>query len=156
MTIETSETLVAGLLVLAGIVGVIVPVLPGLVLVLAGIALWAVPRGDTLGWTVLGAAILIVVIGSVAKYLVPGRRLRDSGVPNRTIAAGGVFGVIGFFVVPVLGLFLGFVYGAVVGMFLIATKLRSRKDHVPFGPFLAAGAMTAVLVGDVIVDWYRG
>ncbi|MEX0665247.1 MAG: A24 family peptidase [Acidimicrobiia bacterium] len=56
----------------------------------------------------------------------------------------------------VLGLFLGFVYGAVVGMFLIATKLRSRKDHVPFGPFLAAGAMTAVLVGDVIVDWYRG
>lgn len=114
MTIETSETLVAGLLVLAGIVGVIVPVLPGLVLVLAGIALWAVPRGDTLGWTVLGAAILIVVIGSVAKYLVPGRRLRDSGVPNRTIAAGGVFGVIGFFVVPVVGLFLGFVLGVYV------------------------------------------
>jgi leader peptidase (prepilin peptidase)/N-methyltransferase len=56
----------------------------------------------------------------------------------------------------IVGLFLGFVYGAVVGMVLIATKLRTRKDHVPFGPFLAAGAMTAVLVGDVIVDWYRG
>ena len=56
----------------------------------------------------------------------------------------------------VVGLFLGFVYGAVVGVVLIATKLRTRKDHVPFGPFLAAGAMTAVLVGDVIVDWYRG
>jgi leader peptidase (prepilin peptidase)/N-methyltransferase len=56
----------------------------------------------------------------------------------------------------IVGLFLGFVYGAVVGMVLIVTKLRTRKDHVPFGPFLAAGAMTAVLVGDVIVDWYRG
>lgn len=56
----------------------------------------------------------------------------------------------------VLGLFLGFVYGAVIGVVLIATNVRSRKDHVPFGPFLAAGAMTAVLIGDVIVDWYRG
>jgi leader peptidase (prepilin peptidase)/N-methyltransferase len=56
----------------------------------------------------------------------------------------------------VVGLFLGFVYGAVVGMFLIATGIRSRKDHVPFGPFLAAGALTSLLVGDAIVDWYRG
>jgi leader peptidase (prepilin peptidase)/N-methyltransferase len=55
-----------------------------------------------------------------------------------------------------LGLFLGFVYGAVIGLVLIATRLRSRKDHVPFGPLLAAGALTAVLIGDVILDWYRG
>jgi leader peptidase (prepilin peptidase)/N-methyltransferase len=56
----------------------------------------------------------------------------------------------------VVGLFFGFVYGAVIGVLLIATRIRTRKDHVPFGPFLAAGAMTAVLIGDVIVDWYRG
>lgn len=101
----------AGVLVLVGIVGIVLPVLPGLVLVLAGIAVWAVPRGDTVAWTVLGVAVAIVVIGSVAKYLLPGRRLRDSGVPGRTIAAGAVLGVVGFFVVPVVGLFLGFVLG---------------------------------------------
>jgi leader peptidase (prepilin peptidase)/N-methyltransferase len=56
----------------------------------------------------------------------------------------------------VVGLFLGFVYGAIVGVFLIATRIRSRKDHVPFGPFLAAGALTSLLAGDAIVDWYRG
>ena len=56
----------------------------------------------------------------------------------------------------VVGLFFGFVYGAVIGVLLIATRIRTRKDHVPFGPFLAAGAVTAVLIGDVIVDWYRG
>ena len=56
----------------------------------------------------------------------------------------------------ILGLFLGFVYGAIVGVLLIATRIRSRKDHVPFGPFLAAGALTSLLVGDAIVDWYRG
>lgn len=56
----------------------------------------------------------------------------------------------------VLGLLLGFVYGAVVGLVLIATKVRSRREHIPFGPFLAAGAMTAILFGDVVLDWYRG
>lgn len=55
----------------------------------------------------------------------------------------------------VLGLFLGFVYGAVVGVVLIATGVRSRRDHVPFGPFLAAGTLTAILVGTEIISWYR-
>ena len=56
----------------------------------------------------------------------------------------------------VLGLFLGFVYGAVVGVSLLASGVRGRKDAVPFGPFLAAGTLTAVFVGTTIVDWYRG
>jgi uncharacterized protein YqgC (DUF456 family) len=107
----TTATVLAAVLVAVGIVGIVVPVLPGLILVLAGIAVWAVPRGDAVAWTVLGVAVAIVVIGSVAKYLLPGRRLRDSGVPGRTIAAGAVLGVVGFFVVPVVGLFLGFVLG---------------------------------------------
>ena len=56
----------------------------------------------------------------------------------------------------VLGLFLGFLYGAVIGLILIATKIRGKGQAVPFGPFLAAGAITAVLVGAPILDWYRG
>jgi leader peptidase (prepilin peptidase)/N-methyltransferase len=55
-----------------------------------------------------------------------------------------------------LGLFLGFVYGAVVGLVLIATRRRARNQALPFGPFLAAGTLTAVLVGQAIIDWYRG
>lgn len=56
----------------------------------------------------------------------------------------------------VLGLFLGFLFGAVIGVGLLVSGIRSRKDAVPFGPFLAAGTMTAVFVGTTIVDWYRG
>jgi uncharacterized protein len=108
-------TLIAALLVVVGIVGVVVPVLPGLVLVLAGIAVWAVPRGDVAGWTVLAVAVAVVAVGSVVKYLVPGRRLRDAGVPGRTLALGAVLGIVGFFVVPVVGLFLGFVLGVFLG-----------------------------------------
>jgi leader peptidase (prepilin peptidase)/N-methyltransferase len=56
----------------------------------------------------------------------------------------------------VLGFFLAFAYGAAAGIVLILTRIRSRRDHVPFGPFMAAGALTAVLVGQTILDWYSG
>ncbi len=51
------------------------------------------------------------MLGTVVKYAVPGRRLRTAGVPGRTLVAGAVLGVVGFFVVPVIGLVLGFVLG---------------------------------------------
>jgi uncharacterized protein len=47
----------------------------------------------------------------VVKYALPGRGLKAAGVPNRTLLAGGLLGIVGFFVVPVVGLFLGFVLG---------------------------------------------
>jgi leader peptidase (prepilin peptidase)/N-methyltransferase len=53
------------------------------------------------------------------------------------------------------GLFTGFLYGAVIGVLLIALKVRERKQRIPFGPFLAAGAMTFVLFGEPLVDWYQ-
>jgi leader peptidase (prepilin peptidase)/N-methyltransferase len=53
------------------------------------------------------------------------------------------------------GLFTGFLYGAVIGVVLIALKVRERKQRIPFGPFLAAGAMTFVLFGEPLVDWYQ-
>lgn len=53
-----------------------------------------------------------------------------------------------------VGIFLGFLLGAVLGLLLVALRIRSRQDAVPFGPFLAGGAVIAVLVGDPIVDWW--
>jgi leader peptidase (prepilin peptidase)/N-methyltransferase len=53
-----------------------------------------------------------------------------------------------------VGLFLGFLLGAVIGVLLIATGLRTRRDHVPFGPFLAAGTVLAILFGQSLLDLY--
>jgi leader peptidase (prepilin peptidase) / N-methyltransferase len=56
----------------------------------------------------------------------------------------------------ILGLFLGFFYGAIIGLVILAVSKRGRGQAVPFGPFLVAGAVTALLVGTPILDWYRG
>ena len=50
-----------------------------------------------------------------------------------------------------MGLFMGFLLGAVVGLLLVAFRIRSRTDHVPFGPFLAAGTALTILVGGPLV-----
>jgi leader peptidase (prepilin peptidase) / N-methyltransferase len=55
-----------------------------------------------------------------------------------------------------LGGFLAFLLGAVVGVGLIATKIKSRKDVVPFGPFLALGTMLTILWAEPILRWYTG
>jgi hypothetical protein len=154
------ETLLAGLLVVVGLVGVVVPMLPGLVLVVAGIAVWSVPRHDALGWTVLGVAVAIVAVGTVAKYLLPGKKMRAAGVPGRTLLAGGVLGIVGFFVVPVVGLVLGFVLGvylaelARLGRDRAWTSTRAALGAVGWSILieLAAGLLaTAVWVGALVL-----
>lgn len=103
--------LVVGLVILLGLFGVVLPVLPGVILVLGAILFWAVAVGTTTAWSVFAAAALVIVVTQVAKYVLPGRRLAASGVPSSTLMVGALVGIVGFFVVPVVGLFLGFVLG---------------------------------------------
>jgi uncharacterized protein YqgC (DUF456 family) len=103
--------LLVALAVLVGLVGIVVPVLPGSVLILGAVLLWAVAEASVTGWLVLAVVACLLVVGAVVKYAVPGRGLKAAGVPSRTLVAGGLLGIVGFFVVPVVGLFLGFVLG---------------------------------------------
>lgn len=53
-----------------------------------------------------------------------------------------------------VAMFSAFLIGGVAGIVLLALGRRSRKDRIPFGPFLAAGGAVAVLVGPQLIDWY--
>lgn len=110
---HVAEVLV-GLAILLGLVGILVPVVPGLLLVWAAVLAWAVWAQSMAGWVLLGVSSAMVVLSQVVKYVVPGRRLGRAGVPTRTMVAGGAAGVVGFFVLPVLGLLAGFVCGVYV------------------------------------------
>lgn len=55
-----------------------------------------------------------------------------------------------------VGLFFAFLLASVVGIALMVLGRRGRKDRIPFGPFLAAGAMVAVLFGAPVLRAYLG
>jgi len=106
----TGTTIICGLLVVVGLFGILVPVLPGTVLVLLGFLVWASEQGTAESWTVFALAAAILAAGTVVKYAVPGRRLKAS-VPTSTLVVGGLFAIVGFFVIPVVGMLVGFPIG---------------------------------------------
>jgi uncharacterized protein len=153
---------IVGLVVVVGLVGIIVPVLPGLLLVWAAVAVWCTERQDATGWIVLAVVTALALAGGALKYLLPGRRMRTQGVPTLTMVAGGTLGLVGFFVVPVVGLFLGFVLGvylaerrrlhqhdAAWASTIVALKAAgwSMVIELLTGLLIAATWLTALIVG---------
>jgi uncharacterized protein YqgC (DUF456 family) len=107
---SATEVLVA-VAIAVGLVGIVVPVLPGGALVGLAILVWAADTGGVTAWAVFAVAAALLVVGGVVKYVVPGRRLKDAGIPATTQWVGALLGVVGFFVIPVVGLPIGFVLG---------------------------------------------
>src|ERR1700750_477501 len=105
---------VVALAIATGIVGVVLPVLPGALLAWVAIAVWALAVGSATAWAVLTIATLAIGGAQLVKFLVPGRRLRAAGVPRRSIVAGLVLAGVGFFVIPVVGFFVGCPLGVYV------------------------------------------
>ena len=76
--------------------------------------LWALMEGTGLAWGIFVASLLVAVAGYVLQYTLPGRRMRERGVQSSTLALAVVFGIVGFFVIPVVGALVGFVLGIFV------------------------------------------
>ncbi|PWU48463.1 DUF456 domain-containing protein [Micromonospora globispora] len=109
---QAAVSVVAALAILAGLAGVVVPGLPALPLCWGGVLVWAIFGGaGPARWAVLAAATVVAAGATVVKYLWPGRNLKRTGVPTSSLLAGGLLGLVGFFVIPVVGLLLGFVGG---------------------------------------------
>ena len=122
---DDAGRIIPPLLVVVGLVGIVVPVLPGLLLVLAGVLLWALTDGSTTAWVVFGLSVLVAALGYVLQYTLPGRRMRERGVTGSTLALAVVFGIVGFFVIPVIGAIIGFV----LGIFVVETgRTRDRAQ----------------------------
>jgi leader peptidase (prepilin peptidase)/N-methyltransferase len=105
-------------------------------------------------WTMLfGAALALAIMGAI--YLGSRGGLGEGDVRLAPLL-GLYLGWLNPGIVPV-GLFYGFVLGAVVGVAMMAAGKAGRRTALPFGPFLAAGTVAAVFAGQWFVDmlWHR-
>lgn len=53
-----------------------------------------------------------------------------------------------------VGVFLAFILGAIIGVLFIALRLKKVKDKIAFGPFLVLGTAIALIWGNAIWNWY--
>jgi prepilin signal peptidase PulO-like enzyme (type II secretory pathway) len=117
---------------------------------MAGLSQWA---GQAEAWRVLVGALLAgVAVGGAfyALVLFSKGRAMGGGDIKLAFAMGLMLGVKGVAV----AMLLAFNAAAIVGIVMIATKRRGRKDQIPFGPFLVGGTVVAFLFGRILIDWY--
>jgi uncharacterized protein len=141
-------TLITATAIVAGLIGTVLIVFPGIVLVWGAVGVWALLDDSPARWYLFAVATVIFVASMLLKYLVPGRRLAEAGTPAWTIAASAVAGIVGFFLIPVVGFFVGFVGG------LLVIELVRLKDWSVAWP---ATRRALVAVGlSVAVELFAG
>jgi leader peptidase (prepilin peptidase)/N-methyltransferase len=124
----------------------------------AGAALLAFASALENDWNAYGRALAAAAAAFVFFFIVHVISPRGMGFGDVRLSfvLGMYLGWLGW-AEMLAGLFLGFVYGAIVGLVVMAVVgAKGRKYHIPFVPFLALGTMTIVLFGEPILDWYRG
>lgn len=108
---------VVGLLMAVGILGTLVPILPGLGLVWVGALAYGLSEGfGVVGWVSFALVTLVVGVGVWLGFRLPQRSAADAGLSwvGQLFAVG--LAVVGFFVVPVVGAGVGFVVGVLVAV----------------------------------------
>lgn len=116
-----STALAAGLLVVA-VLGTIFPILPGSLLTAATLLVWAWILGSTASWTAGVIGVVLALAGMSASLVLTGRKMRRERIPSRPVLVGMAAAIVGMFVIPVAGLFLGFAAG------LLGAELVRRRD----------------------------
>jgi len=131
--------------------------LPGIPLgLLAGSLLLPDPflRAEPLGWkgSLIGAlsGFLFYYFVAVAGEKVFKKEAMGGGDIKMMAMVGGFLGWKGI----ILTTFLGSLFGSVIGIFMIIFRGRERGSLIPFGPFLALGAVVSLFFGQEIIIWY--
>jgi uncharacterized protein YqgC (DUF456 family) len=150
--VEAAGLALYGLAMAVGLIGVVLPMIPGLLLIAVVAGIWAYDSGDAAAWVVFAVMVVILALGSVAKYVLPGRHLKASGAPSATQLLAAVGALIGFFVIPVVGL----VIGAVVAVFLAEwVRLRdpraAGRSTLAMAKAVGVGAAIELAAGIVAV-----
>lgn len=136
-------TVLVGIAIFVGIVGIVVPILPGAILSLAAILVWAIVEHSATGWIVFAITVVLIGASQVVKYVVPERRLREAGVPRRSMVVGVLLGIVGFFVIPVVGMLVGFPIGIYV-----AERVRVGAD----GAWPSTRAALIALAHSILIE----
>ncbi|MDY0234544.1 MAG: prepilin peptidase [Gudongella sp.] len=95
-----------------------------------------------LGLLIAGGLFLAIVI------------LSRGGMGGGDVTLIGALGFVLGVKYILLTIFLSFLYGAIISVFLLATKIKTRKDPIPFGPFIILSFFTTIFFAESLLNWY--
>ena len=99
---------------------------------------------------VIGGGI-ILVIGLVGSVI-----FKKEAMGGGDVKLAAMIGAFLGWKYAIISLFLGFFLGALTGIFLVLSRVKSREDVIPFGSFIVLGSLITLLWGEKILSWYVG
>jgi hypothetical protein len=147
----------AGLAILVGLAGIVVVIIPGLLVVTSAALIWSLIEGGAVGWIVAIVAVVVTAATTYFKYQHPAKRLVTSGVPTSHLIMATGAGIVGLFVLPIVGgplFFVGVIY-------LLAVAKHGRTQAWPSTKAAVRAVVTSVGIelaggGLIAVAWIGG
>ena len=109
------------------------------------------------GWRAAAAAALTAAALGAVFVLINVLSARLLGEEGMGLGDAKLAAMIGAFLgwpIGAVAILLGVFVGGVIGLGLLALRIRGRREHIPFGPALAAGAFLAMWWGSALLHWY--
>jgi uncharacterized protein YqgC (DUF456 family) len=121
--------LLIGLAMAVGLVGILIPVLPGIVLVwLAGLAWTILDGGGIVRWSLFGVMTALTLGALVAGVRLPTKSAAHTDAPRGTLWLAAAFSIVGFFVIPVIGVLVGFSAGVLLAHLIATNDIHKAFD----------------------------
>lgn len=98
---------------------------------------------DSLGGLILAGGLFILII-LISKGGMGGGDVTLIGALGFSLGIKHIF----------LTMFLSFILGAIISMFLLITKIKGKRDPIPFGPFIILGFGITLFWGEQLIEWY--
>jgi leader peptidase (prepilin peptidase)/N-methyltransferase len=109
------------------------------------------------GWRAAGiAAVTALVLCGLFVFInvVSARLLGEEGMGMGDAKLAAMIGAFLGWPIGAVAILLGVFVGGAIGVCLLALRLRGRREQIPFGPALAAGAIGAMWWGPGLLHWY--
>ncbi|MDN6351334.1 MAG: DUF456 domain-containing protein [Yaniella sp.] len=119
---EVIVTIIAAILLLVAIFGTIFPIVPGSPVAIVTMIAWAWIIGSSASWSTGVVAAALALVGMSASLVLTGRTMRRERIPSTPILIATAAAIVGLFVIPFLGLFVGFAVG------LFGAEYYRRRD----------------------------
>ncbi len=147
---DSTLAIMSGILLLIGLIGTILPVLPGAPLALAGLVVFKFSSVADYGWGLIIVAGVLVMIGALLDYLLPIYMTKKLG-GSKYAVWGSIIGlIVGIFFPPV-----GFLIGPFIGAFLAELWANSQQPKAAFKAALGSFAGFILTTGyDVILTLF--
>ena len=138
---------IVGVAMAVGLIGTVVPLLPGLPVIVAAAFVWVIADGSDLGqWVVFAMVAAVAVAGMAIGAALPARGASAAGASPWAIVLGAVGAVVGAFVIPLVGAIIGWPLGV-----FVAECLRTRDPSAAWastrGTVVGIARGTAVQFG---------